>query len=125
MVFLIIGIVVTLIAAVLCVVWNAHEDWCSEGAFVGSAISGFIAFMLMVIVICVGVEAKTEKALMQAHLENPANYTYSQLAEHNEKVAKYRVWQGTIFSFYNDVDLQIIDIDSISQKVIIDSKENK
>ena len=123
MVFLIIGIVVTLIASVLCVVWNSHKDWCSDGALNGSVISGCTAFMLMVIVICVGVGAKTEKALMQAHLENPANYTYSQLAEHNEKVARYRVWQGTIFSFYNDVDLQIIDIDSVSQKVIIDSNE--
>lgn len=123
MVFLTIVIVVAVIAAVLCIVWNAHEDWCSEGAFIGGIISGFIAFMLMVIVILVGVDAKTEKALMQAQLENPANYTYSQLAEHNEKVTKYRVWQGTIFSFYNDVDLQIIDIDNVSQKVIIDSKE--
>lgn len=123
MVFLTIVIVVAVIAAVLCIVWNAHEDWCSEGAFIGGIISGFIAFMLMVIVILVGVDAKTEKALMQAQLENPANYTYSQLAEHNEKVTKYRIWQGTIFSFYNDVDLQIIDIDNVSQKVIIDSKE--
>ena len=123
MVFLTIVIVVAVIAAVLCIVWNAHEDWCSEGAFIGGIISGFIAFMLTVIVILVGVDAKTEKALMQAQLENPANYTYSQLAEHNEKVTKYRIWQGTIFSFYNDVDLQIIDIDNVSQKVIIDSKE--
>ena len=123
MLFSIIVIVVAVIAAVFCGVWNYHKDSCSEGAFVGSAISGFIALMLMVIVICVGVDAREEKALMKAHLENPTNYTFSQLAEHNEKVTRYRVWQGTIFSFYNDVDLQIIDIDNISQKVIIDSKE--
>ena len=125
MVFLIIVIVVTVIASVLCAVWNSHKDWCSAGAFVGGGISGFMAFMLMVIAISARVDARAEKALMQSHLENPANYTYSQLAEHNEKVAKHRVWQGTIFSFYNDVDLQSIDIDNVSQKVIIDSKENK
>ena len=122
MVFLIIGIVVAVIAAVLCCVWDYHNGWWS-GASIGSAIFGVIAFMLMVIVIHAGLDAKAEKALMQAQLENPSNYTYSQLAEHNEKVAKYRVWQGTIFSFYNDVDLQTIDIDNVSQKVIIDSKE--
>ena len=122
MVFSIIVIVVAVIAAVLCV-WNYHKDLCSEGALAGSIISGFIAFMLMAIVITVGLDAKFEEALMKADLENPDNYTYSQLAKHNEKVAKCRVWQGTIFSFYNDVDLQIIDIDNVSQKVIIDSKE--
>jgi hypothetical protein len=71
----------------------------------------------MVIVICFGIEAKTNKALMKAHLESPSNFTYSQLAEHNELVTKSKVWQGTIFSFYNDVDLQTIDIDNVSQKV--------
>lgn len=56
---------------------------------------------------------------MQSHLEYPVHYTYIQLAEHNEFVIKAKVWQGTIFSFYNDVDLQTIDIDNVSQKVIV------
>ena len=123
MVFLIIVIAVAVIAAVLCSVWNYHEGWRSDRAICGSFISWCIVMILMTILVCFGIDAKEEKALMQSHLENPTDYTYGQLAEHNEKVAKYRAWQGTIFSFYNDVDLQIIDINSVSQKVIIDSNE--
>lgn len=118
-----IGIVVAVIAAVFFGVWNYHKGWRLDWATSGSVISGFIAGMLMLIVICVGIDAKENKALMKAHLENPSNFTYSQLAEHNELVTKSKVWQGTIFSFYNDVELQTIDIDSVSQKVTIDSKE--
>lgn len=122
---MIIGIVMAVIAAVLCVVWNYHECWFSYWAECVSIISGIIAGMLMLVFIGFWVDAKTNKALMKAHLENPSNFTYSQLAEHNELVTKSKVWQGTIFSFYNDVELQTIDIDNISQKVTIDSKENK
>lgn len=124
MTFFIIGIVVAVIAAVLCGVWLPKKDWCSDdGAILGAVTSGSIAIILIALVIIFGIDAKTNKALMQSHLDNPTNYTYSQLAEHNEKVAKSRAWQGTIFSFYNDTDLQVIDIDNVSQKVIIDSKE--
>lgn len=122
MVFLIIFSVVATVATVLLGIYA--EKGTSDGAEVGAWVSGIAAFILVVLLICCGIEAKENKALIQAHLDNPTNYTYSQLAEHNELVTKRKVWQGTIFSFYNDTDLQTIDIDSISQKVIIDSQNN-
>ena len=125
MVFMIIEIVMAVIAVVLFGVVNYHKGWRLDWATLGSAISGAIACMLMLILICAGIDAKENKSLMKAHLENPSNFTYSQLAEHNEFVTKSKVWQGTIFSFYNDVELQTIDIDNVSQKVTIDSKEKK
>ena len=121
MVFMIILLVVTIVATVLLGIYAAKES--SDGAEFGAWSSGIIAFIIVVCIICLGIEAKENKALIQAHLDNPTNYTYSQLAEHNELVTKKKVWQGTIFSFYNDTDLQVIDIDNISQKVIVDSKD--
>ena len=121
MVFMIILLVVAIVAAVLLGIYADKEI--SDGAEFGAWCSGIIAFITVITLICVCIDAKTNKALMQSHLDNPANYTYSQLAEHNEFVTKAKVWQGTIFSFYNDTDLQVIDIDNISQKVIIDSKD--
>lgn len=121
MVFMIILLVVAIVATVLLGIYADKEI--SDGAEFGAWVSGITAFILVVCLICLGIEAKENKALMQAHLDNPANYTYSQLAEHNELVTKRKVWQGTIFSFYNDADLQVIDIDSVSQKVILDSKD--
>lgn len=121
MVFMIILLVVAIVATVLLGIYADKEI--SDGAEFGAWISGITAFILVVCLVCLGIESKENKALIQAHLDNPANYTYSQLAEHNELITKRKVWQGTIFSFYNDTDLQVIDIDNISQKVIIDSKE--
>ena len=63
--------------------------------------------------------AHTNKTKYQSHLENPTQYTYEQLAEHNEEVTKHRAWQGTIFSFYNGVDLSNVDIDNVSHKAIV------
>ena len=71
------------------------------------------------------VDAKKDMAIMRSHIENPTYYTYSQLAEHNEHVAKLKFWQGTIFSFYNGEDLETIDIDSVSQKVVVEPKMEK
>ena len=121
MVFMIILLVVAIVATVLLGLYYAKKD--SDCAEFGAWVSGITAFILVVTLICVWIDAKTNKALIQAHLDNPTNYTYSQLAEHNEFVTKAKVWQGTIFSFYNDTDLQVIDIDNVGQKVIIDSKE--
>lgn len=121
MVFFIILSVVAIVATVLLGIYADKEI--SDGAEFGAWMSGITALCIVVCLICLGIEAKENKALIQAHLDNPANYTYSQLAEHNELVTKKKVWQGTIFSFYNDTDLQVIDIDNVSQKVIIDSKE--
>lgn len=118
MTFMIILLVVFIVATVLSL---SQGD--SESVLLAGIISGIIACALAISIPILAVDTKENKALMQAHLENPANYTYSQLAEHNELVTKAKVWQGTIFSFYNDVDLQTIDIDSVSQKVVIDSKE--
>lgn len=94
-----------------------------DNYFAGAFVSIVIAIMLGVCTLCSWADAKENKALIKAHLENPTCYTYTQLAEHNELVTKHKVWQGTIFSFYNDVDLQAINIDNVSQKVIMDSKE--
>ena len=121
MVFMIIFSIVATVATVLLGIYAEKET--SDGAEFGAWCSGITAFILVVTLICVCIDAKTNKALMQSHLDNPANYTYSQLAEHNEFVTKAKVWQGTIFSFYNDTDLQVIDIDNVSQKVIVDSKD--
>ncbi|MEE3413512.1 MAG: hypothetical protein VZQ58_06510 [Bacteroidales bacterium] len=118
---MIILLVVAIVATVLLGIYADKEI--SDGAEFGAWCSGVIAFVIMVCLICVCIDAKENKALIQAHLDNPTNYTYSQLAEHNEFVTKNKVWQGTIFSFYNDTDLQVIDIDNVSQKVIIDSKD--
>ena len=121
MVFFIILLVVAIVATVLLAIYADKEI--SDFAACGAWMSGITALIVVVCLVCIGIEAKENKALMQAHLDNPANYTYSQLAEHNELVTKRKVWQGTIFSFYNDTDLQVIDIDNVSQKVIIDSKD--
>lgn len=117
MVFFIILSVVAIVATVLLGIYAKKGT--SDDAEVGAWVSGITAFILVVCLVCLGIEAKENKALIQARLDNPTNYTYSQLAEHNEFVTKRKVWQGTIFSFYNDTDLQVIDIDNISQKVIM------
>ena len=117
MVFMIILLVVAIVAAVLDIYIDKEI---SDG---GAGFSVITAFILAVCLICLSIEAKENKALIQAHLDNPTSYTYSQLAEHNELVTKKKVWQGTIFSFYNATDLQVIDIANISQTVIIDSKD--
>lgn len=109
MAFLIILIVVAAIATV----------FLSFRAKAGAFLSGICLITASVLLAGYGCDAKINKALMQSHLESPTNYTYVQLAEHNELVTKCKVWQGTIFSFYNDVDLQTIDIDNVSQKVIV------
>ena len=108
MVFMIIALVVAVIAIVVFSIMFVHND---DFEFL---VGIFAATVLAVFLLLNCIDAKTNKALMQAHLENPTSYTYSQLAEHNELVTKLRVWQGTIFSFYNDVDLKTIDIDNIS-----------
>lgn len=118
---MIIAIIVFTVSAVLCILHEANNY--SDAALIGGILTGSIAFGLLVGVIVLGVSAKQNKALMKAHLENPTYYTYSQIAEHNELVTKAKVFQGTIFSFYNDVDLQTIDIDNVSQKVIIEPKD--
>lgn len=122
MIFSIILSVVTIVAAVVffVVFVVSAEDW--------AELLGIVCVVLAAIFVSLGLkfglDAKKDKALIQAHLENPTNYTYSQLADHNEFVTKAKVWQGTIFSFYNDVDLQTIDIDSVGQKVIIKSNHS-
>lgn len=78
-----------------------------------------LTLIIMGVTIIMKVSANKEIALMRSHIENPTAYTYSQLAEHNERVTEIKFLQGTPFSFYNGVDLQLIDIDSVSQKVII------
>lgn len=120
MIFMTISVIIFVVAALLLGIYyvNTYADW----AKIGAALSGCLVVVFIVLLSCFGVESKTNKALMQAHLEKPTIYTYSQLAEHNELVTKLKVWQGTIFSFYNDVDLQTIDIDNISQKVMIEPK---
>ena len=119
--FMIIALVVAVIAAVVFGIMFVENYGCE---ILVSVMAGFAAIVLAFLLPASCIKAKTNKALMQAHLENPTNYTYSQLAEHNELVAKLRVWHGTIFSFYNDVDLKTIDIDNISQKVMVEGKEN-
>lgn len=116
-----IGLVVAIIAAVVFGVMYVHNMGCE---LLVAVPAGITAVILAVLLPLFCIEAKTNKALMQSHIENPTNYTYSQLAEHNELVTKLGVWHGTIFSFYNDVDLKTIDIDNISQKVIVENKEN-
>lgn len=118
-------IILTVIAVIVAVglFWYTFE--CdSVGSMLGGLVSLIVAVTLAVCTPVFWNEAKINKALIQAHLENPTNYTYTQLAEHNELVTKLGVWHGTIFSFYNDVDLKTIDVDSISQKVVVENKEN-
>lgn len=119
MIFMFILFVIFVITTVLLGVYYYKEY--SYNALLLSLMSGVAAVVLLICIIWFGVEAKQNKALIRAHLDNPSNYTYSQLAIHNELITKLRVWHGTIFSFYNDTELQIIDIDNISQKVIIDT----
>lgn len=125
MVFMTIGLIVTAIVTVLCIIMYAYASYgfTALGAFVGAFVAGLSAIILAVLLPGFWSDARINKALIQSHLENPSNYTYTQLAEHNELVTKLRVWQGTIFSFYNDVDLKTIDIDSVSQKVIVEPKK--
>ena len=117
-----IGLVVAIIATVLFAIMYIYNEGLE---LLGAVISGSTAITLAVLLPYCCVEARINKALIQSHLENPTNYTYTQLAEHNELVTKLGVWQGTIFSFYNDVDLQTIDIDSVSQKVVVEPKMEK
>ena len=117
-----VGLVVAIIDTVLSVIMYIHDG----GLEIFEAfISGVIAITLAAVLLTHCLEARINKALIQSHLKNPNNYTYTQLAEHNELVTKLRVWQGTIFSFYNDVDLQTIDINSVSQKVVVEPKMEK
>ena len=122
MIFMTVGLVVAIIATVLFVIMYIYNDGLE---IFGAVISGVIAITLAVVLPNCYLEARINKALIQSHLENSTNYTYTQLAEHNELVTKLRVWQGTIFSFYNDVDLQTIDINSVSQKVVVEPKMEK
>lgn len=117
MVFMVILAVVAFIASVL-LGWYAEKE-CSDFATGGCVLFGLTAVTFLVLLVIFSCDARVNKALMQNYIEKPSNYTYEQLAEHNKFVTKSKVWQGTIFSFYNDVDLQTIDIDSVSQKVII------
>ena len=122
MIFMTVGLVVAIIDTVLSVIMYIHDG----GLEIFEAfISGVIAITLAAVLLTCCLEVRINKALIQSHLENPNNYTYTQLAEHNELVTKLRVWQGTIFSFYNDVDLQTIDINSVSQKVVVEPKMEK
>lgn len=118
MVFMTITLVVAIIATVVFGVMYVHNDGYE---LIGAFAAAVLAISLAVILPVSCVEAKTNKALIQSHIENPTNYTYSQLAEHNELVTKLGVWHGTIFSFYNDVDLKTIDIDNMSQKVMVEN----
>lgn len=122
MIFITILLVVAIVATVLLGFYACKTH--SDNPIVGSIVTGIVTFTMAITLINGCVKAKVDKALIQSQLENPSQYTYTQLAEHNEKVTKLRVWQGTIFSFYNDVDLSNIDIDSVSQKVIVENKEN-
>lgn len=119
-------IILTVIAAIVAVglIWYALENDVAA-ALPGGLISLAVAITLAICTPVFWNEAKVNKALIQAHLENPTNYTYTQLAEHNEFVTKLGVWHGTIFSFYNDIDLKTIDIDSVSQKVLVKQDEEK
>ena len=120
MVFSIIASIVAVIITVLLGFYAVKEY--SDIAGLGAFGLGFTSLILIIFLLAYCAEVRENKALIRSHLENPTNYTYSQLAKHNEFVDKAKVWQGTIFSFYNDVDLQSIDINSVSQKVIIESK---
>ena len=122
MIFMTVGLVVAIIATVLFVIMYIHDGGLE---IFGAFISGVMAITLAVVLPTYCLNAKINKALIQSHLENPNNYTYTQLAEHTELATKLRVWQGTIFSFYNDVDLQTIDINSVSQKVVVEPKMEK
>lgn len=121
MTFMIIMIIVTMVLAVGFGI--VGFSLALEKPIVVSVINTPILVIFILLTTILGLNAKTQKALIQSHLENPANYTYSQLAEHNKFVTEKKVWQGTIFSFYNDIDLQTIDINSVSQKVLIESDE--
>lgn len=121
MVFSIIAIIVSVVIATLLLVYSLNEG--SVLALMVSIVFGYSSVLIAGVMVTKYAESRAYKALIQSHLENPTYYTYSQLAEHNSFVAATKVWQGTIFSFYNDVDLESIDIDSISQKVIIENKK--
>ena len=117
MIFMTILLVVATIATVLLGFYSCKTG--SDNSILWSIVMGFDVISLAFWLAYNCSKAKVDKALIQSQLENPSQYTYTQLVEHNEKVTKYRVWQGTIFSFYNDVDLSNIDIDSVSQKVMV------
>lgn len=89
----------------------------------------FFAWVMLIIAATLSIflsfecsKSHVNKTKYQSHLENPTQYTYEQLAEHNEEVTGHRAWQGTIFSFYNGVDLSNVDIDNVSHKVIVGDK---
>ena len=50
---------------------------------------------------------------------NPQCVTYIQLADINKEIIDINAYKGTIFSFYNDKDFELFDIDNVSNKVII------
>jgi hypothetical protein len=124
MVFMVILTVIAVVVAVGLLLYAFEGDGDVRSVFGGVA-SLVVAITLAICTPVFWNEAKVNKALIQAHLENPTNFTYTQLAEHNELVTKLGVWHGTIFSFYNDVDLKTIDIDSVSQKVLVEQDEEK
>ena len=119
MIFFIILLVVAIAATVLFgTLWDNDKLDDSTGEFL---VAVFFFFFLAIAgaLIGLGITAHTNKTKYQSHLENPTQYTYEQLAEHNEEVTEHRAWQGTIFSFYNGVDLSNVDIDNVSHKVIV------
>lgn len=121
MVFGIIGSIVAVIATILFAFYYVKKDSCD--ALVGAFVSGVISICAIGLLFGCLADAKQNKAFIQSIHDNPTNYTYSQIAEYNEFATKSRVWQGTIFSFYNDTDLHTINIDSVSQKVIVESNK--
>lgn len=123
MIFITIGLIVTVIALIFFGIMTINEYDNGWFAF-GGLISTIAVIILAVLLPTFCYEARINKTLIKSHLENPSYYTYAQLAEHNELVTKLKAWQGTIFSFYNDTDLQTIDIDNISAKVDIENCQN-
>ena len=117
MIFMVIFSFITIVLLVLSIRLECDESYI--------ALSTILCAVVIFLTIFFKVNAKKDMAIMRSHLENPTYYTYSQLAEHNEHVAELKFWQGTIFSFYNGEDLQAIDIDSVSNKVVVEPKMKK
>lgn len=106
-------VVSALVAFLVCFVFSiikAIDDDKVEFYFWLTVVSAIAIIILLMTMICGIVDSSELNAkLLQMRL-NPQNFSIQDASKVNEKLIKIAYWKNTIFSFYKNVDVTLLDL---------------